>query len=269
MSLNTAPLHVDFHSHVIPGVDDGAQDEAEAATALQALASHGVGHVVATPHVEGSLAARPEALQQRLAQIDGAYALLQAVAREHCPGIIVYQGAEVMLDTPDPDLRDPRLRLAGGQFALVEYPFMNVPPNSTGVIRTMVAAGVRPIIAHPERYVGVSPASGLPLAWREAGALLQVNAGSLTGRYGPRVRQMALSLLESGIADYVCSDYHARGMLSLNDARTFLAELGAGEQSDLLLGINPRRMLEGQQPLPVPPLELKRGVLQRLRQWFN
>jgi protein-tyrosine phosphatase len=264
-----APLHVDFHNHIIPAVDDGAQDEEEAARALQALVAHGVGHVVATPHIEGSLTARPAALQRRLAEIDDGFAVLQAVAREHCAGITVHRGAEVMLDTPEPDLRDPRMRLAGGPFALVEYPFMNVPPNSTGVIRHVVAAGVRPIIAHPERYLGVTRRSRLPHAWREAGALLQVNAGSLTGRYGHQVRDLALWLLESGIVDYVCSDYHARGRPSLNGARTFLAELDASEQTDLLLGTNPRRMLDGHHPLPVPPLQLKPGVMQRLKRWFN
>jgi protein-tyrosine phosphatase len=264
-----SPQLVDFHNHVIPGVDDGAQDEAEALHALQAFAAQGVGHIIATPHIDGSLTTRPDKLGRRLEQVDAGFALLQRVAVEHCPDVVLYRGAEVMLDTPEPDIRDDRLRLAGGPFVLVEYPFMNVPPNSAGVIRTMIAGGAFPIIAHPERYIGMSPTSRLPMLWREAGALLQVNAGSLTGRYGSHARASAMSLLARGLADYVCSDFHARGRPATKGALAALAELGASEQADLLIRVNPRRLLAGQQPLPVPPLHARHGMLNRLKRWLR
>jgi protein-tyrosine phosphatase len=260
---------VDFHNHVIPGVDDGAQDVAESAHALRALSEHGVSHIVATPHVDGSLTVRPDALRRRLAEIDAGWSSLEDVVTGQFPDLAVYRGAEVMLDTPEPDLGDARLRLAGGTFVLVEYPFMFVPPHSSGVIRYIVAAGVTPIVAHPERYAGMTPGSSLPSQWRTAGALLQVNAGSLTGRYGPQVKQNALALLEMGLVDFVCSDYHARGRPSINGARALLLEMDAAEQCDLLTAINPRRMLDGQQPIPVPSLQRKPGLVDKLKQWLR
>jgi protein-tyrosine phosphatase len=260
---------VDLHSHVIPGVDDGARDAAESAHALHALIEQGVACLVATPHVDGSLTVRPEALQQRLAEIDEGWAVLEAVQREQFPDLAMHRGAEVMLDTPDPDLRDPRLRLAGGMFVLVEYPFMIVPPRSGGVIRGIVASGVTPIVAHPERYFDMTPASTLPAQWRAAGALLQVNAGSLTGRYGPHARQNALALLEFGLADFICSDYHARGRPSMKGARALLLELNGAEQLDLLTRVNPRRILDGHQPTMVPPLRRKAGLMRRLKRWLR
>jgi protein-tyrosine phosphatase len=265
----TEPLTlVDFHNHVMPGVDDGATDRAEAEDALRALAEQGVAHVIATPHVEGSLTLRPDALSHRLGELDDAWATLQAVARV-VPQLQVYRGAEVMLDTPEPDLSDERLRLAGGRFALIEYPFMTVPPHSTNALANIMDAGFVPIVAHPERYAGIAPGSRLPEEWCGAGALLQVNAGSITGRYGPQARQNVLDLLGRGLVHFVCSDFHARGRPYLRRARAALAEMGGSEHAELLMGGNPRRLLEGQQPLRVPPLRTRHGVLNRLRQWLG
>jgi protein-tyrosine phosphatase len=260
---------VDLHSHVIPGVDDGARDEAESVGALRALVDQGVTCLVATPHIDGSLTMRPEALQQRLAEIDAGWAVLETVQREHFAELVMHRGAEVMLDTPDPDLREPRLRLAGGSFVLVEYPFMIVPPRSAGLIRGIVESGLTPIVAHPERYHDMTPRSTLPAQWRAAGALLQVNAGSLTGRYGPHARQNALALLEFGLADFVGSDFHARGRPSLKGARALLLELNGMEQAELLTRTNPRRLLDGQQPAPVPPLRQQAGLMRRFKRWLQ
>jgi len=260
---------IDFHNHVIPGVDDGATDEAEAASALRAFLAHNTRQIIATPHVNGSLTLRPEAIAERLAEIDAGWERLQAVAREHAPDMEIHRGAEIMLDTPEPDLSDDRLRLAGTHFALCEYPFMTVPPNSTGVLNRLLAAGVTPIIAHPERYVGVDTKCALPLRWRAAGALLQVNAGSLTGRYGEQARFNAFALLENALADYICSDFHSRGRPSSSGAARLITEVGGSEQLQLLTQVNPSRLLEGELPLPVSPVKLKMGVKDRLRRWMR
>ena len=259
---------VDFHNHVIPGVDDGASDEAEARAALEAFLANHVVQLVATPHIDGSLSARPDHLRERLAEIDRGWERLRAVAAAF-PAVTVHRGAEVMLDTPEPDLSDPRLRLDGGRFALVEYPFMTVPPQSTRVIEFLLRGGVTPIIAHPERYAGITPSSPLPAEWRDAGAHLQVNAGSLTGRYGPQARDNAFALLERGLADYVCSDFHARGRPATTSARNLLSDNNGAEQADLLLGVNPRRMLNGEAPIPVPPWRPRRSIWTRLRQRWS
>ena len=269
VSLTTQMSIVDFHNHVIPGVDDGASNDDEAAAALRAFLAHDTRQIVATPHVNGSLTLRREAIEERLREIDAGWARLQIVAREHVPDMRIYRGAEVMLDTPEPDLDDERLRLAGTRFALCEYPFMTVPPNSTGVLNRILAAGVTPIIAHPERYVGVNTTCSLPSRWRAAGALLQINAGSISGRYGDHARHNAFALLENGLVDYVCSDFHARGRPSTTGAGTILTEAGGAEQLELLTVVNPLRMLAGELPLPIAPLHLKLSVKDRLKRWLR
>jgi protein-tyrosine phosphatase len=259
---------LDFHSHVMPGVDDGATDDEEAAAALQAFAEQGVRVLVATPHVSGLLTLRPDTLHARLVEIDAGWARLERIAAA-VPALEVHRGAEVMLDTPSPDFSDPRLRLAGGPFVLVEFPYMSVPPRSEAVLQHIAVAGRTPVVAHPERYHGVSVGSALPAEWKQAGARLQVNSGSITGRYGQQARENAFDLLERGLADYLCSDYHSRGLPATGKALLALTEAQADEQADLLVRVNPLRLLDGAQPLPVPPLPRQAGLMQRLREWLR
>jgi protein-tyrosine phosphatase len=68
-----------------------------------------------------------------------------------------------------------------------------------------------PILAHPERHVNIEQQLGLVEHWRDAGAFMQINAGSIVGNYGSRAKKIAWTILEAGHADYMCSDYHSRG----------------------------------------------------------
>jgi protein-tyrosine phosphatase len=107
--------------------------------------------------------------------------------------------------------------------------------------------------------------------WREAGAILQVNYGSILGRYGDLPRKRALILLERGWVDLMASDFHGRPHLSpsITEAREVFRELGGGPQFGLLAGLNPSRILRGEDPIPVPSLTLKPGVWQKIREVFQ
>jgi protein-tyrosine phosphatase len=245
---------IDLHNHLIPGVDDGAADAGEARSALAEMVRQGVGRLVCTPHVRGGLTASPAALGSALAEVDRGWDVLAAVAADF-PGLVVERGAEVMLDTPSPDLSDPRLRLAGTRFVLVEFPFMSVPPNDTRPLFELKVRGWTPVLAHPERYGGARPDLADAAEWRRVGAVIQVNAGSLLGRYGAAAEAIAWGLMERGWVDCLASDHHARGRLALADCRAELTRRGGGEQARLLMEDNPARLLAGEDPLPVPPLQ--------------
>lgn len=249
---------IDLHNHLIPGVDDGAADAAEARAGVEAMAAQGVRRLVCTPHVNGSLTRDPAALAARLAELDAGWAALQEAVRGG-PAVELGRGTEVMLDTPEPDLSDPRLRLAGTRFVLVEFPFMNVPPNGQNALFDLAMRGWRPILAHPERYANARPDVADAAEWRRVGAVLQLNAGSLLGRYGKTAETLAWALLERGAAELLGSDYHARGRLSLAEARAALEARGASEQARLLMEVNPARVLEGKDPLEVPPVQKPAG----------
>lgn len=244
---------IDFHNHLIPGVDDGSADAEQSARALEAFHAQGVRTVVATPHVSGAVTIDAALRAGRLAELDAGWEALERAAAAF-PDMRVLRGAEVMIDTPVPDLSDPRLRLGGTNFVLVEFPFMNVPPNAEQALFAVRMAGWTPVLAHPERYGNADTTFADAEGWRRVGALMQVNAGSLLGRYGDRAQTQAWGLLERGMADYVCSDYHARGTPLLGECRARLEARGAGEQAVLLTETNPERLLAGHAPLAVPPL---------------
>jgi protein-tyrosine phosphatase len=258
---------VDFHNHLMPGVDDGARTLPDTRRGLRAFRAAGITGAVATPHVNASLAHDPPAFALRLAELDRAWSALQSSAAEE--GVGVWRGAEVALDVPGPDLGDDRLRLAGTRFVLVEFAYMTVPPNSGRLLAGIRTAGWVPVLAHPERYARVRQRPGLPAAWRDAGALLQVNGGSLLGRYGGEARHVACDLLAAGLADFLCSDYHTRGPVGLPEYRVALETHGGAEQAALLLETNPQRMLRDELPLAVPPLARPASIWQRMSQLFR
>jgi protein-tyrosine phosphatase len=259
---------VDFHNHVIPGVDDGARDEENAREALAALVLDGVRALIATPHVDASIAARPERLKERMAELDAGWARLATLLPEF-PHLEVRRGAEVKLDTPDPDLDDARFRLGGGGHVLVEFPYFTIPPRSSRVIVNLRNAGWTPIVAHPERYGGLLHDLDVVQEWRTAGAFLQVNGPSLTGRYGDEALNAAFALLEKGWADYLSSDYHARGRPDITAYRQVLIDVGGEEQVVLLTETNPSRLLREEMPLPVTPLTLRRSIWERITSPFR
>jgi protein-tyrosine phosphatase len=254
---------IDFHNHLIPGVDDGAADAEQTREAVETFLSQGVDRVVCTPHVSGEATRRPAEMAELMERLDAGWLQAQEVAKDF-PGMTLMRGAEIMLDTPDPDVSDPRVRLAGTRFVLVEFPFMAVPPHGPRALFQLKMAGWAPVVAHPERYHNAADDFSDAEEWRRVGALLQVNSGSLLGRYGPKAQSLAWGLLERGWADYLSTDWHARGRCPAQEARRALADRGAEEQAVLLTETNPERLLASQAPLPVPPVQTAAPLWRRL-----
>jgi protein-tyrosine phosphatase len=206
----------DFHNHLVPGVDDGAQEPEDSAAALARFRAEGASQVITTPHFLGSLSLDRGRCDVRLAELDAGWEVLRAVvdadAAQMGSAMRVERGVELMLDVTDPDLSDARLRLAGGPFVLVEYPALRLPPlNAEFALQGLRARGWIPVVAHPERYRNLNPSLAELARFRAAGAFLQMNAGSLFGDYGKTAAGHASRILMAGEADYVASDYHTRG----------------------------------------------------------
>lgn len=250
---------IDLHSHLLAGVDDGASDPEEARAGVTALWEEGVRTVGVTPHLDGALTVDPEAVARLLSRIAPARADFRSIVAEAFPDMRVVDGFEIMLNTPAPNFEDPALRLGGSTAVLVEFPNMMVPPNSVDAVFRLRMAGWVPVIAHPERYSGVDGQLWEIGEWRRVGGVLQVNVGSLLGRYGERASATAWRLLKRGWVDLLASDYHARGRPAVRRALEKLEEKGGTEQRGLLTEANPARLLAGEPLLPVPPLEPPRA----------
>ena len=261
----------DLHSHLIPGVDDGARTLEEALEAVGRMVAAGIGRIVTTPHLNASLMHNTELLGASLARVDESWQeFAEEVARQF-PDLELHRGHEVMLDVPDPDFSDARLRLAGTSFVLVEWPRLQIPPGTERVIERIADAGYHPVLAHPERYSGMKNDLNHARTWRSAGAYLQINHGSFAGRYGPAARGVASELVARGWADLLSSDFHARAHLDihLTDAEAFFDAHGGLQQFRLLTMSNPGRVIRDEPPLPVPPLRIGGGFWDRFTRVFN
>jgi tyrosine-protein phosphatase YwqE len=257
----------DLHSHLIPGVDDGARDLADSRDSVQMLTRSGIRRIITTPHLDGSLTQNPDGFRAHMEVVDAAWESVRVTVAEKFPEVEFRRGHEVMLDVPDPDFSDDRVRLAGTSFVLIEWPRLQVPPGTEQVISRLCAQGLRPIIAHPERYHGMDSEMEIAGKWRDAGAYLQVNHGSLARGYGTRIHERAVELMERGWVDFLSSDFHARPHLvpHVDEARSVLDEMGGDEQFLLLARTNPTRVFRDEAPLPVPPLARRKGAWQKLR----
>lgn len=260
------PELVDLHTHVIPRVDDGAPDMDSALDTLRSLYLDGVKTVVATPHLNAS-----DTHGGRRANVDVAWPRLVRRAQAALPEQKLYRGFEIQLDSPDPDLSDPALRLGGSRFALVEFRAFTIPVRSAEALGRIADGGYVPVLAHPERYSGYHTGFDVVSEWRAAGALLQVNGGSLLGEYGNGVRLIAQRFLADGLIDLIASDNHARPgrNLSLRRVWDYLVARGLEEQAGLLLSTNPDLILEDQMPQRVGAAGDRDGFLARLARVFR
>lgn len=258
---------VDIHSHLVPGVDDGAKTVQAVLNAVERFTRLGVRRIVTTPHIQGSTTLQAHRLEERLEAVTVAFDRAAVAIRAEFPEVDFRRGHEVLIDVPEADLSDRRLRLDGTSFVLIEWPRLQVPPGTPRVVRWIRDQGYRPIIAHPERYGGMVNPVDVASRWRAAGAYLQVNFGSLVGRYGSEAESIAFRLLEAGLVDYLASDFHGHATLKIyqSEACSALEAREASEALDVLCRINPARVLDDQEPIPVPALSPERNLTTRIR----
>ena len=190
---------VDCHSHVVPSGDDGAVSVGEGAALCQRAAALGTRVLFATPHVWPHLPLTDE----REARIRTAFARLAPVA-----GLELRLGYEL---TPTEDLlaEDPRrYALEGTDSILMEVPFAGPLEPLVALAEHAEAAGLTPVIAHPERTEAIQKDVAAAADLAERGWLLQVNSSSLLGRHGDLEEELAWKLVEDGDAALVASDGH-------------------------------------------------------------
>lgn len=250
---------IDLHSHVLPGIDDGAADLDEALAMLGLARDDGIGTMVGTPHFDGADREFPALCAARLA------ALRQATSAGPA-AVEVLLGFEVSL-TPailewGADLRT--LAINGGHYLLVELPLGFWPPYLHDVVFQLQMLGMRPILAHAERYeaIGRDPAYAADLVGR--GVLLQVNGDSLLGKGGSQIQRCARTLVERELVSFLSSDAHSprRRPPRLRAAAEVVARLAGPEVADQLVNGNPAAVVADTDLPPAPRYR-------RQRRFFN
>ncbi|TSJ44220.1 capsular biosynthesis protein [Mucilaginibacter corticis] len=216
INFNYGSIVVDMHSHVLPGIDDGAQNLEESIVLVKKMMELGIKKIIATPHI------MVDFYRNTPETINGALEVLKAELKNQNIDIKVEAAAEHYFDeTFEKRVEEHRLLTMGDNYALFEYSFINPPPNAFEVIQKMIELGnYKPILAHPERYSYMTIEQMANL--RSWGCNMQMNTISLTGYYGKDVKKKAESMVDNNIVDFISSDmHHPRHAAAFKNALTF------------------------------------------------
>lgn len=197
-------LKTDMHSHILPGIDDGADQVEDSIELIDGLIQLGYQKLIATPHVISDI--HPNTPDS----IESAWQLLQAELNEKGGYTIpISFAAEYMLDENFPALIEAeKLLTMGNNIVLIETMFMDTPPNLENILFQLQTHGYQPLLAHPERYHYVDKSFSRLDPFLDRNCLLQCNALSFIGYYGKREQEIALRLLDAKMIDYIGTDMH-------------------------------------------------------------
>lgn len=256
---------VDLHGHMLPGIDDGARNLEQALNMARLAVADGIVISVLTPHHLNGVYTNPAK------QVREHCAALRRALREHGIPLDVRPGAECHLvpELPAALAKGTALTIADRKRSvLVELPVHTVPLGATSILEDILALGLQPIIAHPERNGELVDGSEKLTEWVEMGCLAQVTAQSCTGRFGPQVQEAARRMLRAGLIHVMASDAHRdrRRVPALRSARETVAPWTSPEVATLLTEDFPRALADGQ---PVAVDRLQHALPSRQRGWAN
>lgn len=197
-------LGVDMHSHILPGIDDGAENLERSLELVQVMQEFGYRKLIMTPHIMSDFYKNtPEIIREKLQLLKRAVAEAGLEMELDCAA--EYYLDEGLLHKLE---NEEELLTFGDNYLLFETSFLNEPLNLREAIFRMRSRGLKPVLAHPERYTYFYGKFEALTALREHGVLFQVNLNSLTGYYSPGAKEYAERLIDGGMVDFLGSDAH-------------------------------------------------------------
>lgn len=190
----------DWHCHVLPGVDDGIQIQAESMEVLREYESLGIKEIWLTPHIMEDI---PNTTAKLLAQFE-------TLRTAYHGDVVLHLASENMMDnTLQERLAENDLLPIGtqGESLLVETSYYTSPMRFHETLEQIADRGYQPILAHPERYTYMEEEDYMKL--KATGVVFQLNLLSLGGHYGKLVEKKAQRLLSSGCYDVAATDLHS------------------------------------------------------------
>lgn len=269
MSISSAPIRASFdlHCHILPAWDDGARNLDSSLRMIERAQNSGIEIIVATPHVGRAF----KGVEHPASDIAPGVASLQNELDSRGLNVKILPGAELMMGSIQLSGEiQPSWTVDGaGKYALVESPYRSWPDFGNNLIYDLMLRGVRPIVAHPERYLDVQKDIGKIESAVSQGALLQITASSILGQTGREMQNCCWKLLEAGWAHLVASDAHNSEHPWPGDAVESVVRRVGEERARQIFEDNPRAVLEGRAlgaQLPAPSAEKSAS---RLGRWFG
>ena len=235
---------IDIHSHILPGLDDGAKTLEETLEIVCQLHKAGFQTLIATPHVlEGKKFLNPEEILATTDQVRG------RVAEVGIP-IQILPGAEnyIFPDMAKWVLEGKLLTLGNtGKYILVELPMLEIPQYTDQVFFELQVQGLIPVLAHPERNKGLVDQPARLVEWAKKGVLFQLDLRSLIGRYGSKSQELAEIMFQSNLIHFVGSDAHRTSQRDLPylEALQSIKEIAGEERLQEVTHKNPQAILAG------------------------
>ena len=235
---------IDIHCHLLPGIDDGPKDVAEALNLARQAVENGVTHSVVTPHIHHG---RWENTLQNIANTTAVFR--QHLAENRIPLTLGFAaeiriGTEILNMLPVGEI--PFLgRWQEYKVMLLEMPHSHILPGTENIIRWLIKHGVRPMIAHPERNKDVMRRLNKIKPLVDLGCLFQVTAGSVTGQFGEMAMQRAHELLDMGVVTVLASDAHhgKRRPVNLRQGREAAEQVVGSAEAQRLVYDNPLKIV--------------------------
>ena len=252
---------IDVHCHILPGLDDGARDEAEALALARALVAEGVESVVCTPHIQPGVYANtgPEIrratreLQLRLDARAIPLHLLAGADNHVVPNFVCGLQSGTLLS------------LADSRYVLVEPPHDVCPPRLAELLFEVSTAGYVPVLTHPERLTWIGDHYGLMVRLVRRGVWMQVTAGSLAGHFSQTARYWSERMLNEGLAHILATDAHdtRRRCPLLSLGRKLAARIVGEDEALHLVDTRPRGVISNTNSFDLPIPAAQRQQLNR------
>jgi len=197
-------LKTDIHSHLLPGIDDGAKDLETSLQLIRGMKELGYQKLITTPHIIWDMYRNTPAV------INDNLELVQEAIKREGIEIEIHAAAEYFLDEHVEELlktKEPLLTVSGNK-VLVEFSMAFPSLNIKDILFDMQMHGYQPVIAHPERYIYLQQNKEFYRELKDIGCLFQLNLLALSGYYGRSVKDLAEYLLNNGFYDLVGTDLH-------------------------------------------------------------
>lgn len=196
---------VDIHSHLLPGIDDGAKDIEDSISLIKKMSEYGIKNFITTPHILGDVYPNtPEIINSKLNTVK------KALIQREITDVKIEAAAEYMLDEQFSLLleKDQPLLTLKDNLVLVEMSYFSPPINLYDILFKIQLKGYKPILAHPERYIFYHKNFNEYYKLKKSGCLFQLNILSLTEQYGKDVKKTATTLLNKKMYDFLGTDVH-------------------------------------------------------------
>lgn len=209
-NIPTIPLYTDLHSHILPGIDDGAQDVEESLDMIKSFVDQGFTKIITTPHVHSGR------YKNTAESIRKANSELQEALKKEKIKIVVEYAAEYYIDSFFlEELNNKNILNFSGNYILIEFSFQMPPIGLERLYKLITEAGFQPIIAHPDRYKYWQENVKAFTKLKEIGYLLQANVLSAGGFYGHIPKKNFELLSNNNLIDFLGSDAHRKSSVDL------------------------------------------------------